>query len=59
MEHQSAPAYTTEDTIVAIILSMRALGLQVFLSPDFQQQDGMYLKTFECSSTNFNFFLRS
>jgi hypothetical protein len=59
MEHQSGPAFTTEDTIVAIILSMRALGLQIILSPDFQQQDGMYLKSFECSSTNFNFFLLS
>ena len=42
MEHQSSPAFTTEDTIVAIILSMRALGLNILLSPDLQQRDGVH-----------------
>jgi hypothetical protein len=45
MEHQLAPAFTTENTIVALILSMRALGLNILLSPDLQQHDGTYTQS--------------
>ena len=37
MEHHS-------DTIVAIILAMHTLGMHVFLSPEFREEDGMSLK---------------
>jgi hypothetical protein len=61
MERQSDPAFTTEDTIVAIILSMRALGLNILLSPDFQQQDGTHAQSFKPSllTLNFSFLVES
>jgi hypothetical protein len=41
MENQSGPQFTVSDTITAIVLSMRALGLNVFLSAEFGEEDGM------------------
>jgi hypothetical protein len=43
MENQSGP-FTNSDTIVAIIVSMRALGLDIFLSDEFRDEDGMRFK---------------
>jgi hypothetical protein len=40
MENQSGP-FNSLDTIVAIILSMHALGLGVLLSREFREADGM------------------
>ena len=41
MENQSGPTFTVSDTIVAIILSMRSLGLEIFLNEEFREEDGM------------------
>jgi hypothetical protein len=42
MEQQSKATLTTEDKIVAVILSMRELGLDFILSPDLPHQNGKY-----------------
>jgi len=34
----------TSDTIVAVIMSLRAVGLDVFLSPEIRDVDGMCVK---------------
>jgi hypothetical protein len=36
----SDPPFTTENTIVTMVLSMQALGLNILLSPEFHERNG-------------------